>query len=155
MGTRTLFLAVVWCALTRELSLANLLLGLGLGAVAELLPGGRGRRRFRLTLAPQWIGLGLYFVLELTLASLRVLRDVAGPPGRIRSVALAIPLEAASEEEAVLLSNLVTMTPGTLALDVSQDLRTLHVHVMTSGDPEEVRRNIQQGFGRRVRRLFS
>ena len=52
------------------------------------------------------------------------------------------------------LANSITLTPGTLGLDVSEDRKTLYVHSMWVDDPDEVRREIKQGFERRVLELM-
>jgi multicomponent Na+:H+ antiporter subunit E len=65
---------------------------------------------------------------------------------------IAIPLDARTDLEITLLANLITLTPGTLSLDVSADRRVLYIHVMyiDNDDIEAVRRNIKDGFERRV-----
>jgi multicomponent Na+:H+ antiporter subunit E len=65
---------------------------------------------------------------------------------------IAIPLDARTDLEITLLANLITLTPGTLSLDVSADRRVLYVHVMyiDNDDIEAVRRSIKDGFERRV-----
>ena len=52
------------------------------------------------------------------------------------------------------LANLVSLTPGSLSLDVSEDRRTLYVHVMFLDDVESCRREIKEGFERRVLELL-
>jgi multicomponent Na+:H+ antiporter subunit E len=51
-----------------------------------------------------------------------------------------------------LLANLITLTPGTLSLDVSADRRVLYIHVMyiDDDDLDSIRRSIKEGFERRV-----
>jgi multicomponent Na+:H+ antiporter subunit E len=46
------------------------------------------------------------------------------------------------------------LTPGTLSLDVSPDRRTLYVHAMATTSPDDLRREIQQGFERRILEVF-
>ncbi|MCY4509815.1 MAG: Na+/H+ antiporter subunit E, partial [Acidobacteria bacterium] len=45
---------------------------------------------------------------------------------------------------------LISLTPGSLSLDVSPDGRTLYVHEMFAEDPDETRRRIKTGFERLV-----
>ncbi len=59
-----------------------------------------------------------------------------------------------SDVEITLLANLVTLTPGTLSLDVSEDRSTLFVHAMFVDDPDVLRREIKHGFERRVLELL-
>jgi len=63
---------------------------------------------------------------------------------------LAVPLDAQSDAEITLLANLLTLTPGTLSLDVSPDRRFLYVHIMYITDADATRRRIKDGFERRV-----
>ena len=53
-----------------------------------------------------------------------------------------------------MLANLITMTPGTLSLDISPDRKTLYVHAMYIRDPEALRRDIQENFEPRVLALL-
>lgn len=96
----------------------------------------------------------LFFHWELVLANLRLARDVLGPLTRLRPGVVAIPLDLTGDAEVTILSNLVTLTPGTLSLDASTDDKVLYVHVVNIGDVEEVRREIKHGFERRIRRTF-
>ena len=67
---------------------------------------------------------------------------------------VGVPLDATTDAEIALLANLVTLTPGTLSLDVSADRRVLYVHGMFVDDPDELRRAVKQGFERRVLELL-
>ncbi len=66
-------------------------------------------------------------------------------PGIIR-----IPLEAKTDLEITLLANLITLTPGTLSLDVSDDKKVLYVHAMYIKSKEEFISNIKEGFEKRL-----
>ncbi len=109
------------------------------------------RALLRLVQLIEFIG---FFLWELLLANLRLARDVLGPVSRLRPGVVAIPLELTGDAEVTVLSNLVTLTPGTLSVDASSDDRVLYVHVVNISDVEEVRREIKQGFERRIRRVF-
>ena len=52
------------------------------------------------------------------------------------------------------LANLISLTPGTLSLDVSPDRRTLYVHAMATTSPDHLRREIRDGFERRILEVF-
>jgi multicomponent Na+:H+ antiporter subunit E len=91
-----------------------------------------------------------YFIWELFVANLRVAYDVLTPWHRMRPGVIAVPLTISTNAEITMLANLLTLTPGTLSLDISQDRRTLYVHAMYLGDVEAERRKIQHGFERRI-----
>ena len=67
---------------------------------------------------------------------------------------IGIPIEAKTDLEITVLANLITMTPGTLSLDISPDRKTLYVHAMYIHDPEELRRDIKENFEPRVLALL-
>jgi multicomponent Na+:H+ antiporter subunit E len=94
-------------------------------------------------------------VWELVLANLRLARDVVGPIRRLSPGIVAVPLDVKTDAEIALLANLITLTPGTLSLDVSSDGRVLFVHAVSAENAQAVRSGIKAGFERRVRRLFA
>jgi len=91
-----------------------------------------------------------YFLVELVLSNLRVLWDVVTPGHISRPGIVGIPLSAESDLEILLVANLISLTPGTLSIDLSEDRRTLFVHVMFLDDPEHFRKSIKDGLERRV-----
>jgi multicomponent Na+:H+ antiporter subunit E len=103
---------------------------------------------------PMAIGFLLFFLKELVLANLRVAMEVVTPRHRMRPGVVAIPLDVETDAEITLLANLVTLTPGTLSLDISTDRRFLYLHAMYINDPESLRREIKDGFERRVLELL-
>ncbi|MGV6888441.1 Na+/H+ antiporter subunit E [Rhodophyticola sp. SM2404] len=62
-----------------------------------------------------------------------------------------MPLDVQSEMEVLLLTNMISLTPGTLCLDVTEDGKTLYIHAMFGDDPDEIRRQIKQGMERWVK----
>lgn len=143
-------LALAWTALTGEFTPINLLLGFALGAlvlrIAEPVTG----RRSYFRKAGQVIGFALFFLWELFISNLRVAYEVATPGLKMKPGVVSIPLDAKTPEEITLLANLITLTPGTLSLDVSADRKVLYIHAMYIDDPEKLRRSIKRGFERRV-----
>jgi multicomponent Na+:H+ antiporter subunit E len=101
---------------------------------------------------PRAISLVVYFFKELIVASLVVAWDVITPKSLVESGVIALPLDAKSNFEITLLATLISLTPGTLSLDVSEDKRTLYVHAVyiKGGDVEALKRQIKEGFERRL-----
>ncbi|MBI2997309.1 MAG: Na+/H+ antiporter subunit E, partial [Deltaproteobacteria bacterium] len=83
-----------------------------------------------------------------------VAHDVLTPPFYMRPRVLALPLDALTDIEITLLANLISLTPGTLSLDVSSDQRVLYVHAMYAADAEAARREMKDGLERRMLRLL-
>ena len=95
-----------------------------------------------------------FFLWQLLLSNLRVAYDVITPRLHMRPGIIAVPLDAKTDQEITLLANLITLTPGTLSLDVSEDRRVLYVHAMFVDSPDEVRDSIKNGFERRLLELI-
>jgi len=99
------------------------------------------------------LSLATFFAWELLLANFRVAADVIRG-NRMEPAVVAIPLDVTSDGEILLLSMLINITPGSVTIDLSDDRRTLYVHVMHMKTAEETRREIKDGFERRVKLLF-
>jgi multicomponent Na+:H+ antiporter subunit E len=147
-------LALAWTALTGDWSIAAIVFSLGLAWLLQRLArplGGDGFRRVRLARLPGFVA---FFLKEVVVANLRVAAAVVLPAGRLRPAIVAVPLALDRDAEIALLANLITLTPGTLSLDISPDRRTLYVHAMWTSAPDDLRREIQEGFERRIIEVF-
>ncbi len=154
MFLTNLGLALLWAAASGRLTIANLVVGYALGyavlwCAQPLVGPSRYFAKVRQTLA-----FGAYFLWEVIRANLRVAHDVITPTHYARPGVVAVPLAPMSEAEIALLACLATLTPGTLALEVSEDRRHLFVHAMFIEDPERTRREIQDGLQRRLLELL-
>lgn len=151
----SILLALAWAALQGEITLANLLVGYGFGyIILALLAKGGVMPSSLASRTARAAGLAGFFARELVLANVRVAVDVLRPRTGIRPAVIAIPLDVTRDGEILLLSMLINITPGSVTIDLSDDRRTLYVHVMHMKTAEESRREIKEGFERRVRLLF-
>ncbi|MCL4302664.1 MAG: Na+/H+ antiporter subunit E [Anaerolineae bacterium] len=148
-------LALAWVALTGQFTPVNLVAGFGLGYLLLWLvrPARETAGYFRKIV--RVVSFFFFFLGELLIANLRVAYHVIRPSLTMRPGVVAIPLDLKSDAEITLLANLITLTPGSLSLDVSTDRRVLYVHAMYIEDVETFRREIKEGFERRVREVFS
>ncbi len=99
---------------------------------------------------PKTLNLTVYFLKELVISNLRVLWDVITPRHISRPGIIGIPLEARTDLEIFMVANLISLTPGTLSLDLSEDRKTLFVHVMFLENVEKTRADIKNGLEKRV-----
>jgi multicomponent Na+:H+ antiporter subunit E len=147
-------LGVVWVLLTNALTAENFALGLLLGYLVLLLSHRTLAPSTYYSKLPQFVRFVGFFLWQLLLANLKLAHDVVTPTDYMRPAVLAIPLDARTDEEISLLANLVTLTPGTLSLDVSADRKQMYIHAMYVENAEETRREIKEGFERRVLELL-
>jgi multicomponent Na+:H+ antiporter subunit E len=149
-----ILLALVWAALTGSFTLPNFALGLLLGWLAlylvrEQLETRRGTYR-----GGKILSLAVLFIKELVLSGWRVATLVTSPKMELRPGIFAYPLSVDRDFEITLLANLITLTPGTLSVDVSEDRTTLFVHAIDCSDVEKNVRDIRDGFERKIEEAF-
>ncbi|HSG73064.1 MAG TPA: Na+/H+ antiporter subunit E [Planctomycetaceae bacterium] len=143
-----ILLAVIWAAVTADISLQSLSFGYVLGFLVLWLmtpilgPTGYFKK------------FGMVFKLfanlgkEMVRSNLRVAYDVITPTIYMRPGVVAVPLDARTDMEIALMANMITLTPGTMSLGVSRDRKFLYVHSMFIDDPETLRREIKEGIER-------
>jgi len=153
----TIGLALLWAAMTGSFSGLNLLLGLAIATVALFLLRGNFASPPALRRLRRVVSLALLFVRELMLSAVRVALVVLTPDLKraIRPAMVAFPLSVKSDAEITLLANLITLTPGTLSVDVSPDRSVLYVHALTLDSPEALIAEIASGFERKVKEVFA
>lgn len=149
-----LLLALLWAMATGAIALPNLIMGFFVGGgVMHFAGPALGDPRYG---ARIWrtAALVAFFLRELVVSSVRVAIDVVRPTLTMTPAVIAVPLDISSDVEVTLLANLVSLTPGTLSIDVADDRSVLYVHAMYGDDPDAVRRAIKRDFERRIQEVF-
>jgi multicomponent Na+:H+ antiporter subunit E len=149
-----LVLTILWAMATGSLELINLLVGFAVaGGVLHFAGPALGDARYGIR-ALRIFGLTLFFFRELFVSSVRVAIDVLRPSLTMTPALIAVPLDLTNDAAITLLANMVSLTPGTLSIDVAEDRSCLYVHAMYGDDPEAVRRSIKHDFERRIHEVF-
>ncbi len=91
-----------------------------------------------------------FFIKEVIKANLQIAQLILWKPSRVQPALIKVPLDIKTDRGIFLLSSMITLTPGTLTLDVSEDRRYLYVHVTHTMNPEEVISGIKQGFEKKL-----
>lgn len=102
----------------------------------------------------KFLSLFLLFIQELVLSALRVAWLVIQPKLRLRPAIIAYPLTVTTDAQITLLANLITLTPGTLSIDVSEDRKTLFIHSIDMESKEALIGSIAAGFETRILEAF-
>lgn len=149
-----LLLTALWLASTGEFTYGNTLLGFAIGFVVLwwLQPLLGRTPYFRKLVLALWFG--VLFLWEVLKSNARVAWDVMTPWAHRRPGIVAVPLDARTDFEITALASLMTLTPGSLCIDVSPDRQTIYVHSMFAEDPEQVRRDTKERFERWVLALL-
>ncbi|WP_180897691.1 Na+/H+ antiporter subunit E [Martelella soudanensis] len=150
-----LVLAIFWVAVTGSASLHNLVFGFIIGAISVGLVrhqiGGAGyfaraRRLFMLL---------MLFLYELMASAWSVAKLVCSPRMNLQPGIFRYELSLEKDFEIVLLANMITLTPGTLTVDVSDDKKYLYIHAIDCADPDAIKKSIADGFETKIREAFA
>lgn len=152
-----ILLALIWAAITGTFTIGSVSVGFFLGYIiiwiaSPVIDPDDYHKKLWLILA-----LILYFLKELFVSSLRVAKDVLTPGEfRMKSGVVAVPLDVKSDFSITFLANMISLTPGTLSLDVSEDRSKLFIHAMyiDNDDVESVRKEIKSGMENKVLSTF-
>ena len=148
----TLLLAVWLGGLTPR----NLVVGLVAGYLLLWLVARFQRKQVKYFIkTPLFFSFLAYYAWELLKSNAVILYEILTPGLDMRPGVIGIPIRAKTDLEITILANLITMTPGTLSLDISPDRQTLYIHAMYIHDPEALRKDIQENLERRVLELLA
>ncbi|MGN7387377.1 Na+/H+ antiporter subunit E [Sporosarcina sp. SAFN-015] len=143
-------IAVIWMFMNSSLTATTFIIGYLIGLILIVIT-----RRFfksRLYIWRLWaaIKLTLLFFKELVLSNISVLLLVIKPKLQLQPMIFALPTELEHDWEITLLSSLITLTPGTLVLHVSDDQRTLYIHAIDVDDVDEAIDSIKNSFEKAI-----
>jgi multicomponent Na+:H+ antiporter subunit E len=102
----------------------------------------------------RWLRFLAFGFVEVIKSTLAVTKAVLAPQLKLQPGIVAIPLDLKSDEGITTLANLITLTPGTVSLDVSSDRKILYIHAFDASDPEALVRDTKAIFERRVQELW-
>ncbi|MDR6299569.1 Na+/H+ antiporter subunit E [Mesonia maritima] len=143
-----ILLTFIWVAITGDFQFSNYVFGFILSFIILFVITRGDAKYFKII--PKLVAFIFFFLFELIKANLQVAFDVVTKKFYMTPGIIKVPLEAETNLEISLLANLITLTPGTLSLDVSEDRKVLYVHAMYISDKEEFISDIKNGFERRL-----
>ncbi|MCP5228777.1 Na+/H+ antiporter subunit E [Accumulibacter sp.] len=149
----TVFL--LWAVITNAASLGLLVLGVVLAIVIPLLTRHfwpNPPRLARPWRALRFLGL---FALDIITANWRVARQIIGPLHRLSPAFVEVPLDLRDPFIATLLASIVSLTPGTVSIDVDRQRWVLLVHALDAPDPEALIREIKERYELALREMFA
>ena len=142
------FLAVLWMLVNQSATVSDFAVGFLVGYLAlTITEPGYGRRIFRA------LFFVFYVVYQIIKSTLIVIAAVLRPNGRVKPGIVAIPLDASSNAEIMLLATVITLTPGTISMETGRRAdgkQVLFVHCLLLDDPDGVIASIKHDFERRI-----
>lgn len=138
-----LFLAMAWMLLNGQYSGTGFLIGFGAGFIALWLAQPFGMQTSYFSKLKAVIILIVFFLKELFISVGNVAWDVITPGQSSDPDIIYFPLDAKTDLEITLLANMVSLTPGSLSLDVTEDKKFLVIHAMFATNPDDVIHSIK------------
>ena len=152
----TVLLAVVWILLQNEFSSGMAVFGLILGIVIPKLTANWWPER------PGGIHVGKFLVYtvivlwDIMVANVQVAWIVlTRPNAKLRPVWVVVPLDLRQPEAITILAGTITLTPGTVSADLSDEGHSLLVHTLDTDDPDSIRDGIKHRYERRLKEIFA
>jgi multicomponent Na+:H+ antiporter subunit E len=142
------WLAVLWCLLWEQFTLPFFIAGFVIGA-ATLFAVRNLIQLVDVSYKPLVIArLTCVFVYELVVANVQVAWLIVRPRVRLKPAMIRLPIELKSDVLITALANMISLTPGTLTVDVAEDRQSLLIHCLNTDDAEKVKRDIKLKFER-------
>ncbi|SUI96791.1 Multiple resistance and pH homeostasis protein E [Sphingobacterium spiritivorum] len=145
-----LLLCFIWIALTGSMYYSNFLFGFLLGFFILWIMNINETDQRYFYRVPKTAGFVLYFLYEMIVANIQVAYDVITPKYFFKPGIIRYPLNARTDFEINLLATIISLTPGTLILDISDDKSALYIHVMYLKDKDKFIAQLKNGFERRL-----
>jgi len=103
------------------------------------------------------LNLAVYFVKELIVSNIKIIYYIASPGRNFRPAILEFPLRLKSNFGITLLANLITLTPGTITLEISDDKKYLYFHIVNVPEQnvEKAKHKLKDGFEKRIMKITS
>lgn len=149
-----ILLGFIWMFLNGDLGFINFVEGFVIGFIILWMSTYAKSSSRYFSKIPKVLNFIVYFIFELIVANIKVAYDILTPKHRMNPAIIAVPLDVKTDVEITLLANVITLTPGTLSLDVSNDKKVLYVHAAYVENKEEFVRDLKTGFEKKLMEIF-
>jgi len=147
-------LAVFWLVLVGELAAGQIVLAVLLGVTVSILADRFRAVRLPVRRVDVALRLAGVFLYDLVVANVAVARAVLGRMSRVQPRFVRVPLDMDDPAATTLLAGLVTLTPGTVSVDIDRSARTLTVHLLLGTDERVAVQQIKTRYEARIREIF-
>jgi multicomponent Na+:H+ antiporter subunit E len=145
-----IFIAFTWMFLGNNYAFPSFFGGYLIGLFMIFMMRRFFPRRFYLINVYAAFKLLVLFIKELILSNIAILKVILRPKLDISPGIFALPTELTKDWEITLLANLITLTPGTLVIDISDDNKLLYIHAMDVKDVDTAIHDIKNTFEKAI-----
>lgn len=150
----TVITLIVWLLLNNTVAPAHVVLGALLGIVLPHLTARFTVEGSRIKNFTALLELAVVFLWDVVVANLQVIVLVLGPRARLRPRLVEVPLDVSSPLAISTLAGIISLTPGTVSVELSADQRLLTVHSLRVNDVQAAAHGMKQRYERRLLEIF-
>lgn len=150
----SLALLIMWLILNSTLAIAHVLLGLVLGWSIPWATRAIWNRQMSLRRPAAALRLTGTVLYDIVVANLIVAKLILGPVSALRPAFVRVPLDIQEPYAIWTLASIITLTPGTVSSVLSEDRRSLLVHVLDLDDEDALVAQIKQRYERPLKEIF-
>jgi multicomponent K+:H+ antiporter subunit E len=147
-------LIAFWLWLTHRFTFGNLVLA---AILAWLIPWGVSRVRTAVTPVQKPLKFVSFMGLllgDIIISNIVVARQVLGSPERLQPGFVVIPLDLTGALPITMLASTISLTPGTVSIEVSEDQKTLFVHALHVVDEAMLVDRIKHRYEKPLKEIF-
>ena len=154
MPVQSLILFVVWLLLNNSVAPGHLLLAALRALLIPLLVA--PLQQPQPVVRRHWLALSytLKVLYDIVVANFQVAVRVLGPTSRLKPGWIAVPLDIEGSLPITLLASTISLTPGTVSADLSEDAKWLYVHVLDLDDEQALIAQIKQRYEQPLKDIF-
>jgi len=118
----------MWMILSANFEIANIIIGIGISFFVALLYTQMFKHNEFEVINPYWVGVYLIILIKnLIISNLQITKRTLSKDMKLSPAIVEVKTELKSEWKKLLLANSITLTPGTLTLDVKDDKLYIHI----------------------------
>lgn len=144
----------LWLLLVADTSLGQVLLAAAMGIALPLMAGMLDPQRARFGHVLAIVKLAATVLLDIVLSNVEVARRILGPQEALRPGFIWVPLDLHSIHGITALASIITLTPGTVSAELSDDQRHLLVHCFHLQDANEAINKIKSRYETPLKEIF-
>jgi len=150
----SLAILCLWLGLAGHVSVGQILLGTLLGLLIPFLTQGFWPDPPRIARPLVGARLAATVLFDIVVANWQVARRVLGPIDRLHPSFIEVPLDLTDEFVATILGSIVSLTPGTVSVDIDRERGLLLVHALDVEDTEALIRTIKARYEAPLKEVF-
>lgn len=151
-------LMLIWFGLTLSFSAQEIVLGVAVSLIIAVATAGALTGNMFALLHPRKAAAAaeyaLYFLLQMTRANIDIFFRVFRPVIPIRPGIVEAELKVKSPRARAIVANSITLTPGTLTIDMKDDRIFVHWVFLPDRDIHEETQRMVDSFARRLEKIF-